>query len=737
MVLSACGGGSHDPAAADAAPGDGGTGSDNADTGGAGGTGTDPNPAPAEPPPEAQPPAGFVHPGLLHTEADFRRMAAKVAAGAAPWTGSWNRLIANSHASLSYTARPQVELSRGNDGVHPDNSARLFNDVAAAYQCAVRWKVSGDTAYADKAVQIMNAWSSTLTAIYGTTGLNGDNDGILMAGFQGYQFANAGEIMRTYPGWAAADFAAFQQMMAGIFYPVNHAFMTRTGTDLILSYANWELCSIASIMAIGVLCDDKAKFDEAISYFTSGLGNGALAQAVYYMHPGYLGQMQESGRDQGHNTLCVSTITTICEMAWNQGVDLYGLSNNAVLAGAEYVAKGNLLTSSGTYGTVPYTTYRNHNVTQTTFSTTGQGSQRPSWALVYNHYVNRRGLAAPYCAAFAQQMAPEGGGGDYGPNSGGYDQLGFGTLTHWLDPIAQGVPASGLTARLVSGSVELSWWGSAYASSYTVRRSASPGGPYATVASGISDLLTFTDTPPAPGRYTYVVHAVTGGTVGSPSNEASVLVGKNLVMRLAFDEGSGTLAGDSSGNGRSGRLVGGATWAAGPRAGMGAVSLDGSSGCIELPADLTTELGDCTIAVWVYWRLAVTDACVFWLGRNVDQYWRLTPRDVNGVMRFAGALNGVDGEQQMQAPSVLARNAWVHLGVTLSGTTATLYLDGAPVASSDAMAVAPHRLGPTPLNSLGRRYDGRSPYLNGTLADFRLYSGALSAAEIASVYAGG
>jgi hypothetical protein len=27
-----------------------------------------------------------------------------------------------------------------------------------------------------------------------------------------------------------------------------------------------------------------------------------------------------------------------------------------------------------------------------------------------------------------EALAPEGGGGNYGPNSGGYDQLGFGTL---------------------------------------------------------------------------------------------------------------------------------------------------------------------------------------------------------------------------------------------------------------------------------------------------------------------
>jgi hypothetical protein len=48
---------------------------------------------------------------------------------------------------------------------------------------------------------------------------------------------------------------------------------------------------------------------------------------------------------------------------------------------------------------------------------------------VYNHYARCCGLHAPYTAQFAAEVRPEGGGGDYRPDSGGYDQLGFGTLT--------------------------------------------------------------------------------------------------------------------------------------------------------------------------------------------------------------------------------------------------------------------------------------------------------------------
>jgi hypothetical protein len=66
--------------------------------------------------------------------------------------------------------------------------------------------------------------------------------------------------------------------------------------------------------------------------------------------------------------------------------------------------------------------------------------------LVYNHYTMRMGKSVPYTAAYAALVRPEGGGGNYGPNSGGYDQLGYGTLTATLDP----APVANGKYRIVS-----------------------------------------------------------------------------------------------------------------------------------------------------------------------------------------------------------------------------------------------------------------------------------------------
>lgn len=666
----------------------------------------------------------FVHPGLLHTQADFDRIAQKVAAQAQPWYAGWQVLASNGHTSLSWTPRPATTVYRGGTG--PQNYPQLYGDIAAAYACALNWISTGNTAYADKAVQIMNAWSSTLQ------GLAGDSNVDLAAGIYGYEFAIVGEIMRSYSGLSAANLSAFQSMMLNCFYPINIDFLNRhNNTDITHYWANWDLCNMASIMAIGVLTDDHAMFDEAVNYYQNGLGNGASAQAVYYLHPGYLGQWQESGRDQGHNNLGIGLCGAICEMAWNQGLDLYGYDNNRFLAGAEYVAKANLKQSDGTFLTVPYETYANVDVKQTAFSTASQGDIRPIWALIYNHYVNRKGLAAPWSEKFALSIQPEGGGGNYGTTSGGYDQLGYGTLVFTRDPVSPAAAPSGVTAWPTAGQVVLSWWGVANGTSYNVKRAATSGGPYTTVTSGIADPLTYIDSP-ASGTWYYVVSATTASGESQNSSEVVAVTAVQLHTQLMFDEVSGSTAADATGNGHTGTLNGGASRTAGKSG--NAVLLDGSTGYVSLPNNIAADISDFTIAAWVFRNSAATkqQERIFDFGSGTGRYMFLSP-DSGGTIRFAISLNGYHNERQVTGTAPVPSGQWTHVAATLSGTTLTLYVNGSQVGQTAGAAFTPWRIGPTAQNWIGRSQFSADPYFNGAIDDFRIYRGALPADQIATL----
>lgn len=356
----------------------------------------------------------FVHPGLLHTRAALDRARIQVAAKAEPWLSGWKRLDSNSHASAAYQPRPVDTVYRGTGT--PENYSVLYNDIAAAYANALAWNITGEDAHAQAAVRILDAWSGRLKAI------NGTSDKYLASGIYGYELANAVELMREYPSWSG--FARSRDLLLKVFYPMNHEFLDKHNGACISHYwANWDLVNMASAMAIGILSDDRAIYGEAVAYFKEGAGNGSIKNVVWYLHPGGLGQWQESGRDQGHSLLGPAILGAVCEMAWSQGDDLYGFDDNRLLKGFEYVAKYNLGDS------VPYVTYDNcDHVDQKVIAPDGRGGLRPGWEMIFNHYARRRGLAAPYCQRYAEKVRPEGGGGDYGPNSGGYDQLGYGTL---------------------------------------------------------------------------------------------------------------------------------------------------------------------------------------------------------------------------------------------------------------------------------------------------------------------
>ncbi|MFD5478706.1 alginate lyase family protein [Streptomyces hawaiiensis] len=368
-------------------------------------------------------PAAFTHPGMLHNAGDINRAKVRVAAGDDPWLSGWNRLTANSHSQSTWAPRATATVIRGGTG---ENYSLLFNDIAAAYQNALRWKVGGTEANARCAANILNAWSRTLTTV------TGNADRFLAAGIYGWQFANACELMRDYP---AFDLAAAQDMMVRVFFPLNNQFLTGHNDACITNYwANWDLCNMASVMAIGILTDNAAKYDQAVTYFKSGAGNGSIQHAVPFLYgnvEGYdLGQWQESGRDQGHTVMGMGQMGALCEMAWNQGDDLYSYDGRRFMKAAQYVAKYNLNMN------VPFTTYTwgtGQNCAQQSQTVLGSGSRgqvRPVWAMLHYHYGRRLLLDDKYISQMCFTVAPEGGGGDYGTTSGGFDQLGFGTLMY-------------------------------------------------------------------------------------------------------------------------------------------------------------------------------------------------------------------------------------------------------------------------------------------------------------------
>lgn len=344
----------------------------------------------------------FEHPGIFNREDDFARMRQKIAEKAEPWYSTWLKLLASPEAQVGWVGpRAVATVIRGGTG---DNISLMYRDVAAAYQNALIYKINGDKAHGDKAVAILNAWASINTLV------SGNADRYLASGLDGYQFANAGEMMRGYPGF---DFGKFKNYMLNVFfYPMNERFLIGNAWGSPHNDAcatnyrvNWDICNMNAMLGISILADHKTGFDEALNYLKSGTGTGNITRAVPYLHPNYptvganmVGQWEESGRDQGHAVGGLSLYGLFCEIAWNQGVDIYSYDNHRFRKGAEYVARYNLADSVAgvwKYDNLPYTSYSRmmgSNCTWYTEPALGaatRGKLGASWELIYNHYARR------------------------------------------------------------------------------------------------------------------------------------------------------------------------------------------------------------------------------------------------------------------------------------------------------------------------------------------------------------
>lgn len=396
----------------------------------------------------------FIHPGMLHTQEDFDRIKEQLEAGETQVVQGYNKLKSNAYSSSSVTTYPVEHIVRG--GGSGENYMNAARGAAMAYQNALRWKIGGEKAHAEKAVDILNSWARICKSV------GGDTNQSLAAGLYGYQFANAAELMRDYEGWKEEDFHAFKDWMLYIWYPRSIDFLRRRHDTWRNGspghyWSNWGLCNVLCVMSIGILCDDVFIYNQGVSFYkydivgnfndeekeiikNSGLTEflGNLVPAMYEDKrgpAGYFGQMQESGRDQGHSLMAVGLAVDICQIAWNQGDDLFSYMDNRLAAGIEYVAAYN--SNSIEAEQLPWTNYAYCDVrcndglgwVQTGINGGGRGNDRPYWDRILAHYEGIKGLSMPYSRAMKKRYNVDGGGGDYSQNSGGFDHLGFSSLT--------------------------------------------------------------------------------------------------------------------------------------------------------------------------------------------------------------------------------------------------------------------------------------------------------------------
>ncbi|KDN77530.1 hypothetical protein DF19_11775 [Streptomyces olindensis] len=284
---------------------------------------------PADAAPSA--PATFVHPGVTVSQGQLDFTRSRVNAGAQPWKGAFDRMMASKYADLNRTPRPRAVVECGSYSNPNNGCTDEREDAIAAYTQALAWYITRDERHARKAIELMDAWSAVIRD-------HTNSNAPLQTGWAGSSWPRAAEIIKhTYTGtWANSG--RFATMLRTVYLPeiINGSH----------SNGNWELSMMEAAVGISVFLEDKASYDKAMAKFRTRTAayvylesDGALPKTVpsqnldtrdkivkYWQGQSTFvnGLSQETCRDFTHTGYGLSAISHVAETSRIQGQDLYG-----------------------------------------------------------------------------------------------------------------------------------------------------------------------------------------------------------------------------------------------------------------------------------------------------------------------------------------------------------------------------------------------------------------------------
>ena len=375
----------------------------------------------------------FRHPGTLNTLPELRKIQAKIRAGDEPWKSAFEKMQASPFARRDYTAHPVAVVSSG------PTEANAIRDAVGAYTQALLWVLTGDEWHAQKAGDLIDAWSNKLTSFEGLAWY-------LDPAWIADPLVEAAEILHaTYPKWGGAE--RLGRLFNDVFLPNLHGRM---------AFGNREFAVSNAMAAIGVFNEDRAAFYEGIhnwlryipSYFYVASDGPEPKQADYWLSspsdeflmqldagksragwgswielskgrkgddktaltkdtvdelwkhpgaylPGYTPEM--GGRDLGHTENAFLSAVNVAEIAWNQGLDIYSIGAPRLSVFMETMASirlGEPISPAAYGGNLPL----------------GNGLA-PTYEIAYNHLHNKMGIALPKTRQLIEtairQMGPE------------------------------------------------------------------------------------------------------------------------------------------------------------------------------------------------------------------------------------------------------------------------------------------------------------------------------------------
>jgi hypothetical protein len=267
----------------------------------------------------------FSHPMTVINQAEMAVVKQRIANRIEPQASAFAKLIRDADAAQSFVPDPPPTMDVMGGYVPNTNLATvvrpwLWRNGHAAYCSALAFAYTGKTNYADKAVEILNAWAAKKTVF------TGDDPGLQLGSWFS-PMLYAADLLHDYARWKAADrerFDAWWRTNCLVHtYPVA---LERTN--------NWKDAGLLGVMSAAVVLEDKGLLNAALNeldkYFAGRTNKeGKLREDWKIKKDGngvYL--VEEVGRNNGHSGItytayALTTMVENLEIARYAGVDFW------------------------------------------------------------------------------------------------------------------------------------------------------------------------------------------------------------------------------------------------------------------------------------------------------------------------------------------------------------------------------------------------------------------------------
>jgi hypothetical protein len=323
----------------------------------------------------------FLHPGVILTREDLEILKANIKRE--PWKSAYEGLANDGLSSLDYKMRgPFEEIKRAPN----EHLTEWRRDMVAVWNLSRMWYFTGNSAYAQKAHDVLLAWAKTNKTF-------GGRESMLDLGDFAAAFVGGADILRgTWPGWTAADTAAVKKYFNDVLIPASNPY-----GESQFGAANKGALALCAKGLMAIFNDDEALL-KTVVYQIRSLAHIGLRSS------NDIGMIGDSLRDQGHAHGQLVSLAMLAEALWKQGIDIYSDYDNRLLAAGEFFARTNERVPTPF---LPFGTTDAYYMTDET----GHGGPGGNVALnlIYDAYVVRKGLQAPYITQRRPRMPVDGG----------------------------------------------------------------------------------------------------------------------------------------------------------------------------------------------------------------------------------------------------------------------------------------------------------------------------------------